>query len=555
MSHPPTWSFSAQIERFDVDAAWHFLAIPAEHVDAVREAGDGRYVITVNDAVTWHCGLLPTGDGRWFVAVSKAKIKAAQTTFGGWVHVDLAVDKSKYGMPIPDDLQDMLDDDPEFLKRFDAMLPGKRRGMIHHIASAKTDATVAKRILKLMQELGLVWALLGWCLSAQAQTLGHARTADYIPLLEDRAVAVVANHTSMVGGPDGTHLVDTLLSLGVEVKHVFAPEHGFRGDAANGAHIEDGTDAATGLAIFSLHGSNRKPQPSQLNGIDVVVFDIQDVGARFYTYVSTLMLVMEACAEAGVDVMVLDRPNPHGHHMAGPMLDPDFKSFVGWIPTPMVHGLTLGELANMAVAEAWFPAPEGWKPTVVTCQGWDHGADYALPIPPSPNLPTAASIDLYPSLCLFEPTDVSVGRGTSTPFELLGHPNCPWGSYRFTPVPTPGAAPHPKHENTACSGQRLTGLAQSWRTRSENGLPRFTLAPLWTWADMWRTMHQRSLDGFIVSPSFFDKLAGTDEVRLALENQRPLDPLIEAWAVDHAAFFKRAEPHLLYPWNAPKPGR
>ena len=220
----------------------------------------------------------------------------------------LAVDKSKYGMPIPEDLQDMLDDDPEFLKRFDAMLPGKRRGMIHHIASAKTDATVAKRILKLMQELGLVWALLGWCLSAQAQTLGHARTADYVPLLQDRAVAVVANHTSMVGGPEGTHLVDTLLSLGVEVKHVFAPEHGFRGDAANGAHIEDGTDAATGLDIFSLHGSNRKPQPSQLNGIDVVVFDIQDVGARFYTYVSTLMLVMEACAEAEVDMLVLDRP-------------------------------------------------------------------------------------------------------------------------------------------------------------------------------------------------------------------------------------------------------
>ena len=227
--------------------------------------------------------------------------------------------------------------------------------MIHHIASAKTDATVAKRILKLMQELGLALALVGWCLAAQAQTLGHERTAEYIPLLQGRAVAVVANHTSMVGGPEGTHLVDTLLSLGVKVKHVFAPEHGFRGEAANGAHIEDGTDATTGLDIFSLHGANRKPQPSQLEGVDMVVFDIQDVGARFYTYVSTLMLVMEACADEGVDVLVLDRPNPHGHHMAGPMLDPDFKSFVGWIPTPMVHGLTLGELANMAVAESWFP--------------------------------------------------------------------------------------------------------------------------------------------------------------------------------------------------------
>ena len=217
--------------------------------------------------------LLPTGDGRWFVAVSKAKIKAAQTTFGGWVHVDLAVDKSKYGMPIPDDLQDMLDDDPEFLKRFDAMLPGKRRGMIHHIASAKTDATVAKRILKLMQELGLALGLVPLCPSPN---LGPRPDRRLIPLLRtapSRGGQPHEHGRRARRHPPGRHLA--VARGGGEA--CLAPEHGF-GATQPTAHIEDGTDAATGLAIFSLHGSNRKPQPSQLNGIDVVVFDIQDVG-------------------------------------------------------------------------------------------------------------------------------------------------------------------------------------------------------------------------------------------------------------------------------------
>jgi uncharacterized protein YbbC (DUF1343 family) len=175
--------------------------------------------------------------------------------------------------------------------------------------------------------------------------LGNAQTDEYLPLLLGRQVALVGNHTSVVGD---VHLVDTLLSLGVNIQHVFAPEHGFRGEAANGAKILDGTDLATGLPVFSLHGAHRKPQPEQLEGIDVLVFDIQDVGARFYTYISSLMLVMEACAKQGVDVVVLDRPNPHGHHMQGPMLDPAFQSFVGLIPVPLVHGLTLGEAARMA---------------------------------------------------------------------------------------------------------------------------------------------------------------------------------------------------------------
>lgn len=568
------WSFSAQVERFDVEAAWHFIAVPAEITDAVRAHKAGRYVITINDAVTWHCGLLPTGDQRWFVAVSQEKIAAAQTKLGGWVHVDLVTDHSKYGMAVPQDLQDCLNDDPEFVKRFDAMLPGKRRGRIHHIASAKTGATVAKRIAKLMTDLGLslllgasILSSLSGCAQPQSEhpnlaaevRLGNEQTEAYLPLLKDQRVAVVGNHTSVVGGlPGATHLVDTLLALGVDVRHVFAPEHGFRGEAANGADIHDGVDALTGLNVFSLHGKHRKPQPEQLEGLDAVVFDIQDVGARFYTYVSSLMLVMEACAAEGVDVVILDRPNPHGHHMQGPMLQPEFKSFVGWIPTPMVHGMTLGELACMAAEEGWFERPEGWHPYVVPCQGWQHGDDFQLAIRPSPNLPTRASIDLYPSLCLFEPTVISVGRGTDHPFEQIGHPTMGKGTHAFTPQPVDGAAPHPKHEGLACRGEHLEVLADSWRKESMDrmglNVPGFSLAMLWDWAQSWRDLHEGSLDGWITNASFFDKLAGTDHIRLALEAQTPLEEIESLWHLDHVRFWSEARPYLLYPWKATEPG-
>ena len=552
------WSFSAQIERFEGEGHMHFLALPRDLAAEVRSQGAKRFVITVNDGVTWHCGLLGTGDGRWFVMVSKDKLKQAQTTLGGWVHVDFRVDDSKYGMAVPPDLQEMLDDDPDFLQRFDAMLPGKRRNAIHQIAMAKTDATIAKRILKLMNELGLALLLLCLampCAHGQDVVLGNAQMDVYLPSLHSKRVAVVGNHTSVVGE---IHLVDTLLARGIDVRHVFAPEHGFRGEAANGADIHDGTDAATGLPVYSLHGKHRKPQPEQLTDIDVVVFDIQDVGARFYTYISSLMLVMEACAEAEVELLVLDRPNPHGHHMQGPMLDPAFKSFVGFIPTPMVHGLTLGEAALMGCAEGWIEVPEHWVPRIVTCKGWSHGTNFELTIRPSPNLPTTTSIDLYPSLCLFEPTVVSVGRGTPHPFESIGHPSLGLGSFEFTPVSTPGAAPHPKHENTMCMGQHFGDLAKAWRAKSTaecgHARPGFTLKPLELWTQRWLAQHG-SLEGFITSPSFFDKLAGTDDLRLALETGTSLTKLEATWAIEHAAFFEAAQPHLLYPWNAPLPGR
>ena len=556
------WSFSAQIERFDGEGHMHFLALPDNLVDDIKSQGKKRYIITVNDAVTWHCGLLGTGDGRWCVMVAKEKLKRAQTTLGGWVHVDFAVDDSKYGMPVPPDLQDTFDDDPAFLTRFDAMLPGKRRNALHHIASAKTDATIAKRILKLMNELGLMWAaalLLSATLSACGQQptslveknmrLGNAQTKAYLPTLMNKHVAVVGNHTSVV---DGVHLVDTLLARGVDVVHVFAPEHGFRGEAANGADIQDGVDAATGLKVHSLHGKHKKPQPEHLDGIDVVVFDIQDVGARFYTFISSMMLVMEACAEQGVQMVILDRPNPHGHHMQGPMLEPEFKSFVGFVPVPMVHGLTLGEAALMACGEGWIDVPESWRPVVIPCRDWSHGDDVTLGIRPSPNLPSTAAIDLYPSLCLFEPTVVSVGRGTDAPFEQLGHPEVALGEDAFTPRPIPGAAPHPKHEGRLCQGQRLTSLATTWRESADKhrgmAVPGFSLEPLWEWANAWRQAHG-SLDGFITSASFFDKLAGTDAIRLSLEANEPLATLEQAWRKDHLAFHEAAQPYFLYPWN------
>ena len=391
-------------------------------------------------------------------------------------------------------------------------------------------------------------------LTQEEVVLGNARTEFYLPWIEGKRVGVVGNHTSMVGE---VHLVDTLLSLGVNVCHVFAPEHGFRGDAANGATIHDGTDMATGLPVYSLHGKHRKPQPHHLANLDVVVFDIQDVGARFYTYISSLMLVMEACSEADIELVVLDRPNPHGHHMQGPVLEEEFKSFVGLIPTPMIHGLTMGEAALMGCKEQWVHVPSGWSPRIVPCEGWSHGTNFQLAIPPSPNLTSNESIDLYPSLCLFEPTVVSVGRGTAHPFECLGHPSMEMGTFGFTPVATPGAAPHPKHENTFCVGQHLGELSQAWRHSSatEHGraLPSFTLDPLEAWARQWMS-EKGTLDGFITSVSFFDKLAGTDDIRLALEAGEVLSDLEKKWAEDHRAFFDAAKPHLLYAWDAPLPG-
>ncbi|MEL7531090.1 MAG: DUF1343 domain-containing protein [Bacteroidota bacterium] len=292
--------------------------------------------------------------------------------------------------------------------------------------------------------------------------------------LDGQSVAVVANHTSLVFGK--THLVDTLMGSGIKLVKVFAPEHGFRGTADAGEHITDSRDAKTGLPILSLHGKNRKPTPAQLADVDIVVFDIQDVGTRFYTYISTMSLVMEACAEAGKSVMVLDRANPNGWYVDGPMMGECCTSFIGMHEVPIVHGMTIGEYAMMVNGEAWLANEAKVNLEIISCEGYDHNSrweDIDRPwIAPSPNLATEYSAYLYSAICWFEPTDVSVGRGTDDAFTMLG---APWFSmpaanarltqgdglnlisYNFTPRSLPGKSKYPKHQDKACNGFRFEG--------------------------------------------------------------------------------------------------
>ena len=368
--------------------------------------------------------------------------------------------------------------------------------------------------------------------------LGNEKLDVLIPMLESKSVAVVGNHTSVLKADiveNPTHLVDTLLSLGVNVVKAFAPEHGFRGNQANGANIVDGVDTATSLSILSLHGKHRKPSNESLSDVSVIVFDIQDVGARFYTYLSTLLLVMEAAAENDIKVIVLDRPNPHGHHVKGPMLDPDFSSFVGLAPVPVVHGMTLGEIALMANGEGWLKGGIVADLDVISCEGYKHSSGYSLPIAPSPNLPSYQSIALYPSLCFLEPTAVSIGRGTPTPFEITGYPGNTKGDVQFTPVSTPGASPNPKHKDQLCNGQNLSTHKTTW-----------DLSMLFDYAEHFRN-DQGELEGFFTSESFFDKLAGTNQLRIALENGLCLEDIEASWEADLEEFKISRTPYLLYP--------
>ena len=285
--------------------------------------------------------------------------------------------------------------------------------------------------------------------------VGASQFAAYLPLLEDKKVSLVVNQTSVI---DDKHLVDTLVSLGVHIQNIMAPEHGFRGDADAGKHIEDSRDPKTNIEIRSIYGSTRKPTPDMLAETDVVVFDIQDVGARFYTYISTLHLVMEACAEANIPVIILDRPNPNAHYIDGPIREESFQSFVGMHPIPIVYGMTIGEVGKMINGEGWMKNGIECSLTIVPCKNYDHNTFYELPVPPSPNLPNMRSILLYPSLCFFEGTPFSIGRGTTTQFQVIGHPAIKEGTYTFTPKSMYGAA-HPVLENEICHGEDLTNLS------------------------------------------------------------------------------------------------
>ncbi len=275
------------------------------------------------------------------------------------------------------------------------------------------------------------------------------QTALYLPLLQNKNIALVVNHTSMI---HQHHLVDTLMASGVAVKKIFAPEHGFRGDKDAGENIKNDKDTKTGLPVISLYGATKKPTAEHLQDIDIIIFDIQDVGARFYTYISAMHYVMEACAENQKKLIVLDRPNPNGHYIDGPILQSGFTSYVGLHPIPIVHGLTVGELAKMINGEKWLADGVQCDLTVIPVKNYTHSTPYSLPVKPSPNLPNDLSIKLYPSLCLFEGTNISVARGTLFPFQAIGYPDPVFGEFAFTPTSIPGMSKNPPHENKVCYG-------------------------------------------------------------------------------------------------------
>jgi uncharacterized protein YbbC (DUF1343 family) len=365
-----------------------------------------------------------------------------------------------------------------------------------------------------------------------ALQLAALRTAEYLPQLKDKKVGLLVNHTSLLPQRGkNVHLLDFLLEQGVEVTTIFAPEHGFRGNADAGEKVESGIDPQSGLPIVSLYGSNKKPEPEQLKDIDILLFDMQDVGVRFYTYISTMHYAMEACAENGKKFLVLDRPNPHSHYVDGPVLDPAFRSFVGMHPIPVVHGLTVGELAQMINQEGWLAGGLTCDLTVIPMANYTHQTQYILPVKPSPNLPNQQSIQLYPSLCFFEGTPISIGRGTPFPFQLAGYPNEQAGKFQFTPVSTPGAAKHPMHQDQLCYGVDL---------REATTPNRLDLSYLIHFFQQYE--HK---DDFFTK--FFNMLAGTEELQQQIKSGLSETEIRESWKEDLETYKSLREKYLLYP--------
>ncbi|MEM8523878.1 MAG: DUF1343 domain-containing protein [Bacteroidota bacterium] len=363
--------------------------------------------------------------------------------------------------------------------------------------------------------------------------VGAEQTAQYLPMLQGKNVALVVNQTSTVGT---THLVDTLYNSGIQIKAIFAPEHGFRGEADRGVDIADSKDERTNIPIISIYGKKKKPSSKDLAGIDLVVFDIQDVGARFYTYIYTMHYVMEACAENDVAFMVLDRPNPNGHYVDGPMMKDKFKSFIGLHPIPVVHGMTVGEYAQMINGQGWLKDEKKCKLDVVLCKNYDHKKFYELPIKPSPNLPNIRSIYLYPSLCFFEGTAASVGRGTDTQFQVYGHPEYPLGVYEFKPVSMPGAK-YPVHENKLCKGYSLVNSPM-------RELQKKAALDLNYVIGFYRNFPDKS--DFFREDNFFDLLAGTDELRKQIEAGKSEAEIRASWQTGLDEFKQVRKQYLLY---------
>lgn len=381
---------------------------------------------------------------------------------------------------------------------------------------------------------GSVWAQQTDSTPAEPRIqLGVERTEQYLPLLAGKRVALVVNQTSMLGQ---RHLVDTLQASGVAIQKVFAPEHGFRGTADAGQKISNTTDAATGLPIISLYGKTRKPTPAMLDDVDVLVFDMQDVGARFYTYIATLQYLIEAAAENRKTLIVLDRPNPNGHYIDGPVLQPLYKSFVGLCRIPVVHGLTVGELAQMINGERW-AGTQACSLVVVPCLNYTHNTAYVVPIKPSPNLPNEQAIYLYPSLCFFEGTVVSVGRGTDQPFQLIGAPLYRNMPYSFSPTPHEGAM-LPPYNGETCLGYDLSH-ASAAELRNRRAIDLQWLL----------TMYRQYPDKehFFSNAAFFDKLAGNGVLREQIVAQLSEAEIRQTWQADLTAYKILRRQYLLYP--------
>ena len=365
--------------------------------------------------------------------------------------------------------------------------------------------------------------------------VGANQIESYLPLLEGRSAGIVSNQTSVIFKADNTytHLVDSLLSLDVNIIKVFAPEHGFRGKADAGEHVNDGIDTKTKLPIVSLHGKYRKPIPEQLENLDIILFDIQDVGVRFYTYISTLHNVMEACAESNIPIIVLDRPNPNGHYIDGPTLEPEHKNFLGMHPIPLVHGMTIGEYAKMINGEQWLIDGLQCDITVIPIKYYTHDTAYSLPIRPSPNLPNDQSIRLYPSLGLFEGTNVNAGRGTEFQFQRYGAPFLNKGvfSFSYTPIENFGAK-HPKHKNKLCYGENLV-------YEDLNGI--MTLK--WI-IKAYENSEDKSL---FFNTNNFTKHAGTEKLQQQIESGLSEAEIRATWEIGLEKFKTTRAQYLIYP--------
>ncbi|GMM70731.1 DUF1343 domain-containing protein [Alteromonas gracilis] len=429
--------------------------------------------------------------------------------------------------------------------------------------------------------------------STKQFTVGAERYSKYLPLLEGKRVSLVVNQSALVSTRNASpsnktehgeaepsnrlkaqldktrtsqrnqHLLDALLQRSVNVVSIMSPEHGFRGEKGAGEKVDSNIDAKTGLPIHSLYGATKKPTSNMLDGIDVIVFDIQDVGVRFYTYLSTLHYVLEAAFARDIDVIVLDRPNPNGRYVDGPVLQPEFSSFIGMHPIPVLHGMTLGELAQMIVGEQWLDIDassyNNVKLTVVPVKDYQRTAHYSLPVPPSPNLPNDLSILLYPTLCFFEGTDVSIGRGTDFPFQLIGHPLVKFGKTQV-PVNANNAAPHPKHENTLLNAHVFTNANPVILEGSDSkqtihsyspisGLDIATLIDAYSRFSEYNKVISASGDSeetFFSRPDFFDKLAGTDALRFQIQTGKTPAEIRQSWQKNLNKFREKRKAYLLY---------